>query len=240
MGTELTSFDVSEDGVQATLVSSRGVEHVRSAYLVGCDGGHSFVRRHAEIGFKGEAGAYRSVIADVEIDGLERGHWHFWMRSESSMDRVTLCSLPGTNLFQFSAPATEADLKDVSIAALERVFEERAEGFPLRIKRIVWSTIYRLNVRLAERFRKGRLLIAGDAAHVHSPFGGQGINTSIQDAYNLGWKLDSALRGFPDVLDTYEEERLAVAADVLGLSSGLQRENYDRLTPHGALRSRRP
>jgi hypothetical protein len=88
-----------------------------------------------------------------------------------------------------------------------------------------WLSLYRVNVRMVERYRIGRVFLAGDAAHVHTPAGGQGMNTGIQDAYNLGWKLDAVLKGAADaLLNTYEEERLPVAANVLGLSSRLYKQ----------------
>jgi hypothetical protein len=92
----------------------------------------------------------------------------------------------------------------------------------LRLTEVLWSSLYRVNIRLADRYRDGRVFLAGDAAHVHSPAGGQGLNTGVQDAYNLGWKLARTLAGAPSsLLDTYEEERRPVAALVLGLSTDL-------------------
>jgi 2-polyprenyl-6-methoxyphenol hydroxylase-like FAD-dependent oxidoreductase len=91
-----------------------------------------------------------------------------------------------------------------------------------RVQRVAWSSIYQPAVRMIDRYRVGRVLLAGDAAHVHPPAGGQGLNTGIQDAYNLGWKLAWVVRGGPDsLLDTYETERLPIAATVLGLSKRL-------------------
>ena len=93
-----------------------------------------------------------------------------------------------------------------------------------------WLSLYRVNVRMVAHYRIGRVFLAGDAAHVHSPAGGQGMNTGIQDAYNLGWKLGCVLDGAPDaLLDTYEEERLPVAANVLGLSTRLYRQITSRI-----------
>jgi hypothetical protein len=87
---------------------------------------------------------------------------------------------------------------------------------------VAWASAYGMNARLADRYRTGRVLLAGDAAHVHPPTGGQGLNTSVQDAYNLGWKLAAVLAGAPqDLIDTYEEERRPIAASVLGLSQDL-------------------
>uniref|UniRef100_UPI0015D800A8 FAD-dependent monooxygenase n=1 Tax=Nevskia soli TaxID=418856 RepID=UPI0015D800A8 len=99
---------------------------------------------------------------------------------------------------------------------------EKATGF--RVDRVAWSSTYQAAVRMVDKYRVGRVFLAGDAAHVHPPAGGQGLNTGVQDAYNLGWKLAHAARGGPDsLLDTYEAERLPIAAAVLGLSKKLHR-----------------
>lgn len=124
-----------------------------------------------------------------------------------------LCPLPGTALFQLTAKAEwiGPDIENDVYRAIRH-----------RIVRVSWSSIYRPSVRMVNRFRIGRAFLAGDAAHVHPPTGGQGLNTGIQDAYNLGWKLAHVLGGGPNsLLDTYEAERLPIAAAVLGLSKRL-------------------
>jgi len=126
---------------------------------------------------------------------------------------VGLCPLPGTALFQLTAKA-DAIGPDIENAV------RRVTGH--RITRVTSRSIYSPAVRMVKRFRVGRVFLAGDAAHVHPPTGGQGLNTGVQDAYNLGWKLAHVLRGGPDsLLDTYEAERLPIAAAVLGLSKRL-------------------
>jgi hypothetical protein len=105
---------------------------------------------------------------------------------------------------------------------LRRTVEAVSARRDIRLFDLTWATIWRPNVRMAERFRDGRVLLAGDAAHVHPPTGGQGLNTGVQDAYNLGWKLAAVLGGATDdLLDSYEAERIPVAAHVLGISSAL-------------------
>ena len=102
---------------------------------------------------------------------------------------------------------------------------ERTGRTDIELSEAPWVSLYRANVRMASRYRIGGVFLAGDAAHVHSPAGGQGMNTGIQDAYNLGWKLGCVLHGAQDaLLDTYEEERMPVAASVLGLSTKLHRQ----------------
>ena len=208
-GKALTKFRQDECGVQATLSTG---ETIRPDFLVGCDGGRSTVRKLLGLNLEGEAIDEQSMlVADVEVEGLDRRDWHIWPLTRSSA--VGLCPLPATALFQLTAKAERIG-PDIDGAL------HRATGH--RILRVSWSSIYRPAVRMVNRFRVGRVFLAGDAAHVHPPTGGQGLNTGIQDAYNLGWKLAHVLRGGPDsLLDTYEAERLPIAAAVLGLSKRL-------------------
>lgn len=208
-GKTLVSFKQDEQGVDATLSTG---ETVRADFLVGCDGGHSKVRKTLGLELKGEAiDEHPLLVADVEIDGLNRRDWHLWPFSKHGI--VALCPLPNTPLFQFTSKAK-------SVASdLDGVVREVTGHC---VKRLAWKSIYQPAVRMVDRYRVGRVFLAGDAAHVHPPAGGQGLNTGVQDAYNLGWKLAHVVRGGPDwLLDTYEAERLPIAAAVLGLSKRL-------------------
>lgn len=216
-GKALTTFRQDERCVEATFAMGEGV---RADFLVGCDGGHSTVRKALGLKLEGEAMDEKpALVADVEVEGLDRGYWHIWPLTSSSA--IGLCPLPGTALFQLIAKAEKIGPEIESAV-------RRATGH--RIARVTWNSIYRPAVRMVNRFRVGRVFLAGDAAHVHPPAGGQGLNTGIQDAYNLGWKIAWVLRGGPDaLLDTYEEERLPIAAWVLGLSKRLhQRRSIKR------------
>ncbi|MEU0572316.1 FAD-dependent monooxygenase [Nonomuraea sp. NPDC005983] len=210
LGVEVTGVEQDADGVTATLGSG---ETVRCAYLVGADGGRSSVRKRLGVGFAGETyESERMLLADVETGDLDREHWHVWGDAAAGTMHFGLCPLPGTDVFQLVAPYTgEDDLAAVVAARAPHV----------RLDEIVWRSEYRVNIRMAERFRVGRVFLAGDAAHVHSPAGGQGLNTGVQDAYNLGWKLAG---GSAALIDTYEDERMAVAEHVLGLSTRLYRD----------------
>ena len=215
---ELTDLSQDDDGVTAVL---DGAERVRAAYLVGADGGRSLVRKRLGIGFAGETyETERMLIADVRTDDLDRDHWHLWTDPEARTLRAGLCPLPGTDVFQLTAPLTGPDTPELSFETFQRIASEVAG---VRLREVGWMSLYRVNIRMAERFRDRRVFLAGDAAHVHSPAGGQGLNTGVQDAYNLGWKLAAGR-----ALDTYEEERLPVAAGVLGLSTRLYRDMADR------------
>jgi 2-polyprenyl-6-methoxyphenol hydroxylase-like FAD-dependent oxidoreductase len=204
----LAAFTQTDQDVEVTL--SNG-ETIKSKFLVGCDGGHSTVRRILGLELRGEAlGQKTSLVADLEVDGLDRGDWHVWPFGGGAMG---LCPLPATSLFQFAA---EAASSAVDVPAMV----SKATGY--RVRHTAWSSSYRPSARMVERFRVGRVFLAGDAAHVHPPAGGQGLNTGVQDAYNLGWKLAAVLRGEPDsLIRSYETERLPIAAGVLGLSKRL-------------------
>jgi 2-polyprenyl-6-methoxyphenol hydroxylase-like FAD-dependent oxidoreductase len=187
-------------------------ETVAATFLVGCDGGHSTVRRALGLRLEGETIDDEPIlVADVEIEGLDRSDWHLWPFAKGGA--VGLCPLPNTPLFQFTSKAKTA------AAGVEDAVR-KATG--CRVQRVAWSSIYRPAVRMVGRYRAGQVFLAGDAAHVHPPTGGQGLNTGVQDAYNLGWKLAHVVRGAPEaLLDTYEAERLPIAAAVLGLSKRL-------------------
>jgi 2-polyprenyl-6-methoxyphenol hydroxylase-like FAD-dependent oxidoreductase len=210
-GKALVSFEQHAHAVDATL--SNG-ERVRASYLVGCDGGRSAVRKALGLRLEGEAlDDSTTTVADVEGKGLDRRDWHLWPLAKGGP--IALCPLPHTNLFQFSSRA------QIAAEAIGTAVE-KATGF--RVDRVAWSSTYQAAVRMVDKYRVGRVFLAGDAAHVHPPAGGQGLNTGVQDAYNLGWKLAHAARGGPDsLLDTYEAERLPIAAAVLGLSKKLHR-----------------
>ncbi|MEU6151693.1 FAD-dependent monooxygenase [Actinosynnema sp. NPDC047251] len=215
-GTEVTSFEQDGDGVTAVV----GGELVRAAYLVGCDGGRSPVRKRLGVGFEGETwDDQRLVIGDVRLDGLDREHWHAWPKSPAGL--LALCPLPGTDLYRLRAPADA----EPSLEVLRTLVRARTGRDDVVVREATWMSPYRANVRMVDRYRVGRVFLAGDAAHVHPPAGGQDMDTGIQDAYNLGWKLAAVLTGAGgELLDTYEAERLPVAAWLLGVTSRLHHE----------------
>jgi 2-polyprenyl-6-methoxyphenol hydroxylase-like FAD-dependent oxidoreductase len=224
LATELTGFEQDGDGVTATLVLSSTTEQFFSRFLVGADGGHRFVRKELGMGFEGETWkTERMLIADVHIDGLDREHWHSWPKHEAGW--LALCPLPSTDSFQFQAQILADEPDDPTLERLQQIVNERTSRSNIRLHDATWLSLYRPNVRMVDRYRVGRVFLAGDAAHVHSPAGGQGMNTGIQDAYNLGWKLGQVVSGACDpLLDTYEEERLPVAASILGITTKLHRQ----------------
>ncbi len=213
-GRELTGFAQDSEGV----VAEAGGETIRARFLVGADGGRSFVRNALGVGFPGETLGVRAIVADVDLEGLSRDVWH---RFGAGGEQIMFCPLAGADLFQLQAGAPPEGDVDLSAEGLTALAARRT-GRNIAIRSVAWASIYSMNARLADRYRVGRVFLVGDAAHVHPPTGGQGLNTSVQDSYNLGWKLAAALNRAPDsLLDTYEEERRAIAAGMLDLSTRL-------------------
>jgi 2-polyprenyl-6-methoxyphenol hydroxylase-like FAD-dependent oxidoreductase len=218
-GTTLVGFEQSDGGVTAQIVASGRTETLRTRWLVGCDGGHSVVRKQAGIPFVGETlEEVRVIIADLPVDGLDRDAWHSWQHPEGFL---SLCPLPSTDLFQYQAGIASGEDPGLGLAHMQAILERRTGRTDIRLHEPQWSSLWRANIRLADRYREGNVFLAGDAAHIHSPAGGQGMNTGIQDAHNLGWKLAAVANKHAPVelLDSYEAERRPVAAHVLALSN---------------------
>ena len=220
-GSEVTDLRQDDDGVTATIETTAGAgagsRTVRARYAVGADGGRSTVRALAGMELHGTSLTdQRWHLGDVRVTGLSRHCQHLWTDKDDGL--LSLFPLPGTDLWQFQAsiPADQAEPEEPSLELFRSIFAERAGVPGVVIQDVAWLSLYRINVVLADHYRSGRILLAGDAAHIHSPAGGQGMNTGIQDAYNLGWKLAALLDGAdPALLDTYEHERRPVARNVL-------------------------
>lgn len=219
-GRELKSLTQNGDSVTATVAGRNGEERIVTRYLVGADGGRSFARHALDIGFPGKTLGIRAVVADLALEGVSDDAWHRW--KDGTPEQMSLCPLRGTDLFQLQAPVPlEGDI-DVSAKGLQAMIAARTGRKDIRVHAVNWASVYNMNARLADRYAQGRVYLAGDAAHIHPPTGGQGLNTSVQDSYNLGWKLAAVLGGAPSsLLATYEAERRPVAAEVLGLSTKL-------------------
>ncbi|MFR0357682.1 FAD-dependent monooxygenase [Streptomyces sediminimaris] len=198
-------------------------------YLVAADGGRSAVRRAVGVGMNGQTvDAAPFLVADVRLRGLDRDHWHTFPADDGS--GVALCPLAGTDDFQLQARLAGHTEPDLTLNGVRELVAAYTHLSREDVTELRWASDFRPRTGLADRFRAGRVLLAGDAAHVHSPAGGQGLNTSVQDAYNLGWKLGAVLRGDAPhtLLDTYEEERRANAAAMLDLSTGVHRGTVRR------------
>ncbi|MGW5266411.1 FAD-dependent oxidoreductase [Microbispora sp. NPDC004025] len=216
---ELVGFAQDEDSVSARVLTPDGARTVRARYLVGADGGSSFVRKSLGVAFDGVTLGVRAVVADVVAEGVSFDAWHRWGRGS---DQIMLCPLYGTEMFQLQAPVPFDVDVDLSARGLTELVRERTGRDDVLIRSVSWASAYEMNARLAGTYQAGRVFLTGDAAHVHPPTGGQGLNTSVQDAYNLGWKLAAVLAGAPDrLLASYERERRPIAEAVLGLSKRL-------------------
>lgn len=222
-GAALTDLAQDEEGVTARLADGRTV---RAAYAVAADGGRSTVRAALGIGMTGETvDPHPVLVADVRIPALDRDNWHMFPPAEEGGGFLAICPLAGTADFQLTAQFTDGTGPDTSLEGVREVVAARTHLTADAVTEVRWASDFRPRAAMADRFRAGRVFLAGDAAHVHSPAGGQGLNTSVQDAYNLGWKLGAVLRGGAPtaLLDTYEAERLPVAAQMLGLSTRIHR-----------------
>ncbi len=207
--------DVADGGECATVRLDDG-SVIRADWVIGADGAHSMVRKAAGIGFPGVPRAERLLIADVCADlDCPRDAVAFFSGPTGLLGAFPL---PGDNTWRLMAPATDADRADppsqeISDALAASLVQHTAGA----VRSVAWASSFRIHRRLADTYRRGRLLLIGDAAHVHSPVGGQGLNTGIGDAENLAWKLALVVRGRSQetLLDSYEAERRPVAAEVL-------------------------
>jgi rifampicin monooxygenase len=213
-GSELVGLNQDDDGVTAELADGTSL---RSRYLVGCDGGRSTVRKQLGIGFPGEPATVEWLLAEMEV-AVPPEELTAAMAEFGTTDLRVGPAPHEEGLFRFVVRA-ESVVEDRTVPTFDELTERlraiAGTDFGVHSPRFVSS--FGDATRLAERYRVGRVLLAGDAAHIHPPIGGQGLNLGIQDAFNLGWKLAAEIDGWaPEgLLDTYEAERRPVAADVL-------------------------
>jgi 2-polyprenyl-6-methoxyphenol hydroxylase-like FAD-dependent oxidoreductase len=215
-GCEIDGLVQQPDGVEVAWTSPEGggVSRVRCAYLVGCDGGRSLVRKMAGFEFPGTAPTSTFYQAVAEIDHPERLLPGGWRRTPGGV--FSHGPFPGRLfMLDFTGPPEDRQAP-VTREEIESVLR-RISGADVRVKALESGSRWTDNTRLVDTYRRGRVLLAGDAAHVHSPFGGQGMSLGLVDAANLGWKLAAVIRGaMPEsLLDTYTAERRPVAEAVL-------------------------
>jgi 2-polyprenyl-6-methoxyphenol hydroxylase-like FAD-dependent oxidoreductase len=206
----------AQDVVEVQFKTGEALKTARGKWLVGCDGTHSVVRQQASIPFEGDAYEEDFILADVEMDWpLDRDEVSLFF---SERGLVVVAPLPG-NHFRIVATMQNAPATP-SIPDFQQILNERGpESATAPIRRMVWSSRFHIHHRVAKFLRKGNVLLAGDAAHVHSPAGGQGMNTGIQDAVSLGGALHRVLKdGDEGVLEEWQEERLKIARSVVSLT----------------------
>ncbi len=210
--TRLVHFDPQDDGVRATLERRDGSEDVcESSYLAGCDGAHSTVREVLDIAFPGGTYSKLFYVADVTAAGpVANGEIHVDLDAD---DLLAVFTMKGEGHVRLVGTIREGAVDTGREQTFEDVSHRVIDRLHLTISRVNWFSTYRVHHRVAERFRIGRAFLLGDAAHIHSPVGAQGMNTGIGDAVNLAWKLAAVMRGTATValLDSYEPERIAFA-----------------------------
>ncbi len=231
---EAAAIEQDADGVRVTLADG-GVE--QAAYAVGCDGIRSFTRQAAGLPFPGAPNPGSVLLADLFLDGLPMTDAYGDLSDRGMLlvfpFRDGSCRLVLYDYARAGVPVTEPVTLDEVRGSLARI---TGEDFGPRD--MGWSGRYRSESRQAPAYRNGRIFLAGDAAHTHSPAGAQGMNTGLQDAVNLGWKLAAAVNGWAPgwLLDTYHAERHPVGAAVLALTGRQFRLNTARTAPRRALR----
>ncbi|GAA0997633.1 rifampin monooxygenase [Acrocarpospora macrocephala] len=214
-GCELVGLSQDEDGVMAELADGT---RLRSRYLVGCDGGRSTVRRLLGVGFPGEPSRVETLLGEMEV--TEDPETVAAIVAEVRKTQLRFGAGPlGDGVYRVIVPA-EGVAEDRAVPPTLEEFKQQLRAFAgtdFGVRSPRWLSRFGDATRLAERYRTGRVLLAGDAAHIHPPTGGQGLNLGIQDAFNLGWKLAAEIGGWaPEgLLDSYHTERHPVAADVL-------------------------
>jgi 2-polyprenyl-6-methoxyphenol hydroxylase-like FAD-dependent oxidoreductase len=209
--TELLSFGEKQDGVVAQLRGPSGEETCEACFIAGCDGARSLVRETLKSGFPG--GTYRQVfyVADIEAQGPAiNGELHVDL---DEADFLAVFPLAGEGRARLVGTVRDERADHADTLKFEDVSGRAIEHMKVGPKRVNWFSTYRVHHRVTDHFRRGRAFLLGDAAHIHSPAGGQGMNTGIGDAINLAWKLAAVIQGrAPEtLLDSYEAERIPFA-----------------------------
>ena len=210
--TELTAFTDEGGRIDATLRGPDGVEsQANAAYIAGCDGARSKVREVMDAGFPG--GTYPQIFYVADVAG-EGPPFNGDLNGDlDKSDFLAIFPLADKGRVRLIGTIRTGESKDADKLTFDDISDQAVHGLRLKIARVNWFSTYHVHHRVADRFRRGRAFLLGDAAHIHTPAGGQGMNTGIGDAINLAWKLQAVLAGrAPDVLlDTFEAERRAFA-----------------------------
>lgn len=244
-GVKLTGFDQDDDGVSARVSGPDGEQSLRVGYLLGADGAHSLVRKTLGLSYEGGAFTEQYMLGDIEVDwsqpagyGIRSMH-----QADGKTDDMLVCiPLPGRGRYRVSAlvpedlasaPTTGGDgvahgfegARAPELSHLQAVLD-RLSPEPTTAKNLRWSSVFRISHRIVDAYSRGRVFVAGDAAHIHPPTGAQGMNTGIQDAHNLAWKLALAVTGdaASDLLASYDVERRPVGEEVVGRTVHSARE----------------
>ncbi len=215
-GTAVTAIEQDADGVTVHTEGAHA-EAIRVSYVIGCDGAHSTVRNLAGIAFAGTEPDVHFVLADLRMEwDRPDDEWYLWFHEDGLFSLFPL----GQGMYRVIAESGEQ--RPAAASTLRSIIEERGPS-DAHFHEPVWVSGYGIADRKVENYRSGRIFLAGDAAHVQSPATGQGMNTGIQDAHNLGWKIGMVARGnAPEsLLDSYSAEREPVARSVLDLAGNM-------------------
>jgi 2-polyprenyl-6-methoxyphenol hydroxylase-like FAD-dependent oxidoreductase len=252
-GLRLSRFEQDADGVRATVAGDDGEQTVHAGYLIGADGAHSAVRKGLGLTFEGGAFEEQYMLGDVEVGwSVPRGYAIRAMhQTDGATDDLLVCiPLPQSDALRAGAHRRRAryrmsmlvpdELSAAPSKGIAHGFEgdrtpelhhiqavlDRLSPEPTTARNLRWSSVFRISHRIVDAYGRGRVFVAGDAAHIHPPTGAQGMNTGIQDAHNLAWKLALAVSGCaaPDLLDSYDAERRPVGEEVVGRTVRSARE----------------
>ncbi len=238
-GVRVSAFTPDDDGVTVTLTDAAGAESsVRAGYLIGADGAHSTVRKGLGLGFEGGAFTEQYMLGDVAVDwSMPRGYAirAIHQADDGTTDDLLVCiPLPGRGRYRMSmlvpdelaiGPTSGGDgvahgfegTRTPELSHIQAVVD-RLSPEPATVSDLRWSSVFRISHRIVDSYGRGRVFVAGDAAHIHPPTGAQGMNTGVQDAHNLAWKLALAVAGdaAPGLLESYDLERRPVGEEVVG------------------------
>jgi 2-polyprenyl-6-methoxyphenol hydroxylase-like FAD-dependent oxidoreductase len=244
-GATLVDFTESADHIDACIQDACGESRtVRCRWLIGCDGARSTVRRHLNMAYEGDQYPQTFMLADLDVDwDLPRGRmYRFNVTGEGDAGSTTLAALPvrgSARRYRLSMVLRAEDAARHTLNAAPDFDEVQRIMLPIlpkgtRLSSMRWSSVYRVSHRIARHYSQGRVFLAGDAAHIHPPVGGQGMNTGLQDAHNLAWKLALAVRGLAgaSLLASYEAERRPVGLDVVEQTS----RAMNTVLAHGEIR----
>lgn len=225
---ELTDFKQENNQVISTVKLANGqTETIRSDWLIGCDGLHSIARQKSQISFEGKDLPDKFLIADLQLEtqlSIDQ--------LDSFLGKRIMAIFPlGKDLYRVVAVSDDSQNSkpDFSEEEIKSMVWERTQG-AFKVKAVLWSSPFWIHSKAVERMREGSVFLAGDAAHVHSPIGGQGMNTGLQDAYNLAWKLALVIKGkaLPSLLDSYQAERLPVLQKLVQVTEALSKVGTTR------------
>jgi 2-polyprenyl-6-methoxyphenol hydroxylase-like FAD-dependent oxidoreductase len=229
---ELTAFADNGSSIEATLSKAgSGSETVTADWLVGCDGAHSTVRHGLNLAFEGNTLESDWILGDGFVNGLQpKDRLHIFWHRDGILALFPIVGDRWRVVADFDAPPGGGGRPDPTLDEVNQVMAQRGSA-SMVMSDPIWLASFRINERKVRDYRKGRVFLAGDAAHIHSPAGGQGMNTGMQDAFNLAWKLALVIEGSakPSLLDSYSPERTAVGDRVL--------RNAGRLTEVATLRN---